>query len=196
MLTWKSGDSRWWRPTWVNTSFKSPGKARHTSSCRPFTRIGARLESFSTRYWDPITPEDPTVLTKIARKTLREEFLSADAGMSGANFAVADTGSLVIFTNEGNGRMVTTLPPFHIAVLSIEKVIPSLTDLPAFMRLLPRSATGQTITTYMSVITGTRKPSESTGAQELHIILWTTDALRSLRDHTGRFSNACAAVPA
>lgn len=115
--------------------------------------------------------EDPTVLTKIARKVLREEFLTADAGMSGANFAVADTGSLVIFTNEGNGRMVTTLPPFHIAVLSIEKVIPSFADLPKFMRLLPRSATGQTITTYMSVITGTRNAGESTGARELHIIL-------------------------
>lgn len=115
--------------------------------------------------------EDPTVLTKIARKVLREEFLSADAGMSGANFAVADTGSLVIFTNEGNGRMVTTLPRLHIAVLSMEKVIPSITDLPKFMRLLPRSATGQTITTYMSVITGARKSGESTGAKELHIIL-------------------------
>ncbi len=115
--------------------------------------------------------EDPTVLTKIARRVLREEFLSADAGMSGANFAVADTGSLVIFTNEGNGRMVTTLPPVHIAVLSIEKVIPSFADLPKFMRLLPRSATGQSLTTYMSVITGTRKPGQSTGAKELHIIL-------------------------
>ncbi len=115
--------------------------------------------------------EDPAALTKIAKKILRDEFLSAKAGISGANFAVADSGSLVIFTNEGNGRMCTTLPPLHIAVLSIEKMIPSLSDLPKFMRLLPRSATGQMLTTYMSVITGTRKTGESTGAEELHIVL-------------------------
>ena len=115
--------------------------------------------------------EDPTALTKIAREILRQEFLSAQAGITGANFAVAESGSIVLFTNEGNGRMVTTLPPLHIAVLSIEKVIPSLTDLPLLIRLLPRSATGQILTSYMSVITGTRKPGEFTGAQELHIVL-------------------------
>lgn len=115
--------------------------------------------------------DDPASLTKIAKRVLREEFLSAPAGISGANFAVADTGSLVLFTNEGNGRMVTTLPPLHIAVLSIEKIVPSFEDLPKVMRLLPRSATGQTLTTYMSVITGTRKEGEFTGADELHIVL-------------------------
>jgi L-lactate dehydrogenase complex protein LldF len=115
--------------------------------------------------------DDPAVLTSIARKTLRKEFLSAHAGISGANFAVAESGSLVIFTNEGNGRMVTTLPPLHIAVLSIEKMIPKLSDLPALVRLLPRSATGQTLTSYLSVITGTRRSNESTGAKELHIVL-------------------------
>ena len=107
----------------------------------------------------------------MARKVLREEFLSAHAGISGANFAVADSGSIVIFTNEGNGRMCTTLPRLHIVVLSIEKIIPSLADLPKFIRLLPRSATGQMITTYMSVITGSRKSGESTGAEEMHIVL-------------------------
>jgi L-lactate dehydrogenase complex protein LldF len=87
--------------------------------------------------------DDPTVLVRIARNVLRKKFLSADAGITGANFAVADSGSLVIFTNEGNGRMVTTLPPLHVAVLTIEKIIPSLADLPSFIRLLPRSAAGQ-----------------------------------------------------
>jgi L-lactate dehydrogenase complex protein LldF len=115
--------------------------------------------------------DDPAALTKIAKQVLREEFLSATAGISGANFAVADTGSLVLFTNEGNGRMVTTLPPLHIAVLSMEKIVPTLADLPKFMRLLPRSATGQTLTSYVSVITGTRKNGEATGARELHIVL-------------------------
>lgn len=115
--------------------------------------------------------DDPQVLTTVARKVLREEFLSADAGLSGVNFAVADTGSIAIFTNEGNGRMVTTLPRIHVAVMSIEKIIPSLADLSTFIRLLPRSATGQTLSSYLSVITGTRKPGESTGAGELHIVL-------------------------
>ncbi len=115
--------------------------------------------------------DDPAILTVIAKKILRGEFLSAKAGISGANFAVADSGSIVLFTNEGNGRMCTSLPALHIAVLSIEKMIPSLADLPKFIRLLPRSATGQVQTTYMSVITGTRKPGDSTGAAEMHIVL-------------------------
>jgi L-lactate dehydrogenase complex protein LldF len=115
--------------------------------------------------------DDPQVLTRIARKVLREKFLTADAGLTGANFAIAESGSLVIFTNEGNGRMVTTVPPLHIALLSIEKILPSLRDLPTFIRLLPRSATGQAITSYVSIITGTRKPDETTGAKELHIVL-------------------------
>lgn len=115
--------------------------------------------------------DDPQVLTKIARKTLREKFLTADAGISGANFALAESGSLVILTNEGNGRMVTTVPPLHIAVLSIEKLLPSMRDLPTFLRLLPRSATGQTLTSYVSIISGTRKAGETTGAKELHIVL-------------------------
>ncbi len=114
--------------------------------------------------------DDPEVLTKVARKALRAKFLAADAGITGANFAVADTGTLVIFTNEGNGRMVTTLPPLHIAVLTIEKIIPTLSHLPAFSRLLARGATGQPLSSYLSVITGTRKSGEATGAQELHIV--------------------------
>jgi len=127
-------------------------------------------ELFATKLEVPYS-DDPVVLTGIARRVLREEFLSADAGITGANFAVANTGSLVIFTNEGNGRMVTTLPPLHVAVLTIEKIIPQLADLPAFARLLARSATGQMLSSYLSVITGTRKPQESTGARELHIVL-------------------------
>jgi len=115
--------------------------------------------------------EDPEVLTRIARDVLRKEFLAADAGISGANLAVAETGSLVIFTNEGNGRMVTTLPKLHVAVFTIEKLIPSLRELPTFIRLLPRSATGQPLSSYMSVVTGTRKAEETCGAQELHIVL-------------------------
>ncbi len=115
--------------------------------------------------------EDVEELIGIARRILRQKFLSAEAGITGANFVIADSGSIVLFTNEGNGRMVTTLPPLHIAVLSIEKILPSFSDLAVFMRLLPRSASGQILSSYVSIITGTRKPGESTGAQELHIVL-------------------------
>ncbi len=115
--------------------------------------------------------EDPFALTKMARRILREHFLTAQAGISGANFAISDSGSIILFTNEGNGRMVTTLPPLHIVVVSIEKMLPSLSVLPKFMRLLPRSATGQTMTSYMSVISGTRGNDDNTGARELHIVL-------------------------
>src|SRR6185369_15138138 len=83
----------------------------------------------------------------------------------------AESGSLVLFTNEGNGRMVTSVPPLHIAILSIEKILPSLADLPTFMRLLPRSATGQMLTSYVSILTGNRKEGDATGARELHIVL-------------------------
>ncbi len=115
--------------------------------------------------------DKPELLTKIARQKLREKFLCADAGITGANFAVAETGTVALFTNEGNGRMVTTIPPIHIAVLSVEKIIASLADLGLFASLLPRSATGQPLSSYLSLITGTRKPNETTGARELHIVL-------------------------
>jgi len=115
--------------------------------------------------------ENVVELIGIARRILRQKFFQAEAGISGANFVIADSGSLVLFTNEGNGRMVTTLPPLHVAVLSIEKILPSLSDLPVFIRLLPRSASGQILSSYMSIITGIRKPGEFTGAKELHIIL-------------------------
>ncbi len=126
--------------------------------------------------------EDPEVLTKIAREILREIFIAAEAGITGANFAIADTGSLAIFTNEGNGRMVTTLPPLHIAVLTVEKIIPRLQDLPVFIRLLPRSATGQLLSSYLSIVTGTRKPGEATGAQELHIVIVDNGRTEILKD--------------
>ena len=115
--------------------------------------------------------DDPEALTSFAQKALRKEFLTAQAGITGANFALAESGSLVLFTNEGNGRMVTTVPPLHIAVMSVEKIIPSLVQLPIFLELLPRSATGQPITSYVSIISGTRKCGEVSGAEELHIVL-------------------------
>jgi L-lactate dehydrogenase complex protein LldF len=99
--------------------------------------------------------DEPGLMTREAREVLRGHFLSADLGISGGNFLIAETGSLALVTNEGNGRMVTTLPRVHIAITGIEKVVPTLEDLSTLMRLLPRSATGQSISNYFSVVTGT-----------------------------------------
>ena len=106
-----------------------------------------------------------------AREMLRGHFVTADMGISGANFIVAETGSTLIVTNEGNGRMVTTLPRVHVAITGIEKVVPTLEDLSTLIRLLPRHATGQTISNYVSVTTGPQREGDSDGPQHFHIIL-------------------------
>ena len=110
-------------------------------------------------------------LTHEARGMLRGHFLTADMGISGANFIVAETGSTLIVTNEGNGRMVTTLPRVHVAITGIEKVVPTLEDVTTLMRLLPPHATGQTISNYISVTTGVRTAGERDGPEQFHIIL-------------------------
>jgi len=110
-------------------------------------------------------------LTREAREVLREHFLTADMGISGGNFLIAETGSVALVTNEGNGRMVTTLPRVHVVITGIEKVIPTLEDLSLLMRLLPRSATGQSISNYVSVLTGVKQPDETDGPEHLYYIL-------------------------
>jgi len=110
-------------------------------------------------------------LTREAREMLREHFLSADLGISGGNFLIAETGSVALVTNEGNGRMVTTLPRVHIAITGIEKVVPTLEDLSTLMRLLPRSATGQTISNYFSVLTGPKGPADLDGPERMYVII-------------------------
>ena len=109
-------------------------------------------------------------LCREARETLRPHFLSADMGISGANFIVAETGSTLIVTNEGNGRMVTTLPRVHVAITGIEKVVPTLEDATTLLRLLARHGTGQSVTNYISVTTGVAQPGEA-GPAHFHIIL-------------------------
>ena len=110
-------------------------------------------------------------LTREARDVLRGHFLSADLGISGANFLVAETGSIALVTNEGNGRMVTTMPRVHVAITGIEKVIPTLEDLSTLNRLLARSATGQEISNYFSVITGPRREGDLDGPEHHYVIL-------------------------
>jgi L-lactate dehydrogenase complex protein LldF len=110
-------------------------------------------------------------LCREAREVLRPAFLNADMGISGANFLVAETGSALIVTNEGNGRLVTTLPRVHVAITGIEKVVPTLEDVTTLLRLLPRSATGQSITNYVSVLTGTKGEEDHDGPEHFHFIL-------------------------
>ncbi len=110
-------------------------------------------------------------LTKEARQILRPHFLSAGMGISGGNFLIAETGSVALVTNEGNGRMVTTAPKIHVAITGIEKVLPTLDDLATIMRLLPRSATGQSISNYVTVLTGPKAKDDSDGPEQSHVIL-------------------------
>jgi L-lactate dehydrogenase complex protein LldF len=114
---------------------------------------------------------DPEELTRIARGELRDKFLAADLGITGANFAVADTGTVVLVTNEGNGRMVTSLPRVHVAVMGVEKVIPSMSDLVVFLAILAKSATGQKLSSYTTLVQGPRRPGELEGAEEFHLVL-------------------------
>jgi len=113
-----------------------------------------------------------TQLTREAREVLRGHFLGADMGVTGANFLVAETGSATIVTNEGNEGMCTILPPkVHVVLTGIEKVLPTLEDVATLMRLLPRSATGQPISNYFSVLTGPRRPGEEDGPEHMYYVL-------------------------
>jgi L-lactate dehydrogenase complex protein LldF len=116
-------------------------------------------------------PDDARTLALTGRRVLRERFRQADMGITGANFAVAETGTLVLITNEGNGRLTTTCPRVHVALVGIEKVIPRLEDLPVFLKLLARAATGQTLSVYTTIITGPRRAGEIDGPADLHVVL-------------------------
>ncbi len=116
-------------------------------------------------------PEDPERLTRFARAHLRERFLAADIGITGVNFAIAETGSISIATNEGNGRMCSSLPPVHVAVMGMERIVPSFRELSVMLPLLTGSATGQRVTTYLNVISGPRRPDDLDGPEELHVVV-------------------------
>jgi L-lactate dehydrogenase complex protein LldF len=131
-------------------------------------------------------PADPVKLTRIARETLRQKFLDADMGISGANFLIAESGTLVMVTNEGNGRMVTGMPDLHVAVVGIDKVVPDWESLTVFLKLLARSATGQKLSTYTQFITGPRGEEGEFGPKELHLILLDNGRSNVLKDPVGR----------
>jgi L-lactate dehydrogenase complex protein LldF len=114
---------------------------------------------------------EPVQLLTEARQVLREKFLSADVGITGANFLIAETGTSVIVTNEGNGDLTQILPKIHIVIASIEKVVPTLDDVSQILRVLARSATGQEMSVYTTFSTGPRRPGDVDGPEEYHVVV-------------------------
>ena len=115
--------------------------------------------------------EEPESLLKEARAILRQKFMEADVGITGANFLIAETGTSIIVTNEGNGDLTQSLPRVHIVLASLEKVVPTLEDMSQIMRVLARSATGQEMSVYTTLSTGPRRASDPDGPDEYHVIL-------------------------
>ncbi len=128
-------------------------------------------ELFSHEVGRTLDPDDIPTLTAEARRLLREKFLEAGIGISGANIGIAETGTVILVTNEGNGRMVTSLPPVHVAVMGIEKVCPTWDDAAVWLELLARSATGQPLSVYTTAVTGPARPDDPDGPREVHIVL-------------------------
>lgn len=138
-------------------------------------------------------PEEtvPEKQTAIARAVLREKFLAADIGISGANFLVADSGAVVIIENEGNARLTTSAPKIHIAVAGIEKIVPRAQDLATFLKLLARSATGQLLSVYTSFLSGPKRPGEIDGPDEFYVVLLDNGRTKLLPDRSKRQSLYC-----
>ncbi len=135
--------------------------------------------------------EDVDALIQIGRRVLRRKFADADIGLSGVNFAVAETGTLCLVENEGNGRMCTTVPKVHIAITGIEKIVEKLEHVPPLYSLLSRSATGQAVTTYFNLISGPRKPDELDGPDEVHLILLDNGRTQAYADEQLRATLQC-----
>jgi L-lactate dehydrogenase complex protein LldF len=135
--------------------------------------------------------DDVDGLIRIGRRVLRSKFAEAEIGLSGVNFAVAETGTLCLVENEGNGRMCTTVPRIHIAITGIEKVVEKLEHLPPLLSLLSRSATGQPVTTYVNLISGPRKAHQLDGPEEVHLILLDNGRTQAYADEQLRATLQC-----
>ncbi|MDX1995788.1 MAG: LutB/LldF family L-lactate oxidation iron-sulfur protein [bacterium] len=133
-------------------------------------RTKAEIRDILMRVGMPYT-DNAEEMTQFAREKLREVFLKAEMGVSGGNFIIAETGTLCMVTNEGNGRMVTAMPPVHVAIVGIEKVIESVADYATLTQILPRSGTGQPMTVYTQMLNGPRRPGEPDGPDHVYIIL-------------------------
>ncbi|MDW8392597.1 MAG: LUD domain-containing protein, partial [Oscillochloridaceae bacterium] len=127
-------------------------------------------ELFQQHLGMPPTNEVPPMI-RTARQALRQRFLQADMGISGVNFGVADSGAIVIVENEGNARLSTTVPRIHVAIMGIERIVARLADLGVMLQVLARSATGQKLSVYTSLISGPARPGEEDGPEEFHLVL-------------------------
>ncbi|MBV9877482.1 MAG: iron-sulfur cluster-binding protein [Verrucomicrobia bacterium] len=134
---------------------------------------------------------DPEALTMTARKALRQAYIAADMGITGANFAVAETGMISITENEGNARLTSALPKIHVVLLGIEKILPRLADLPLFLPMLATAGTGQQLTCYNSMVGGPRGADEIDGPEEMHVVLLDNGRTRLLADAEQRDSLRC-----
>jgi L-lactate dehydrogenase complex protein LldF len=130
-------------------------------------------------------------LTKEARDQLRQKFIDAGMGITGADFIIAETGTVALVTNEGNGRMCSSMPKIHVAITGMEKVIPSIEDLGLFLRLLIRSATGQRISSYVTTVTGPRREDEVDGPEEFHLVIVDNGRSKMLADPNLREALYC-----
>lgn len=148
-------------------------------------------ELFARRIPETPYTDDVDALIAIGRQVLRHEFRDATIGVSGVNFMVAESGTLVLVENEGNGRMCTTVPDVHIAITGIEKVVESFEQMLPLFSLLTRSATGQAVTTYLNAITGPRRPGELDGPKEMHLILLDNGRSQAYRDQDFRPTLQC-----
>jgi L-lactate dehydrogenase complex protein LldF len=147
----------------------------------------ARLFSATIAKGEPVS-DDPPEIAEVARRHLREKFLSVGVAISGANFAVAETGAVCVVESEGNGRFCTTLPDVLVTVMGIEKVVPEWRDLEVMLQLLPRSSTGERMNPYTSVWTGV---TPGDGPQEFHLVLLDNGRTRVLADEVGRAALHC-----
>jgi L-lactate dehydrogenase complex protein LldF len=156
----------------IQLAHESPAHILVPASHKSRQQVRALFEAEAgSRAVAPPTGDSTPELTAFARRQLREEFLSADMGISGGNFLVAETGTLVLITNEGNGRMTTSLPRVHVAVVGIDKIVATWSDLADLLQQPALSGTGQRLSTYTTFITGPRREGELDGPEELHLVL-------------------------
>ncbi len=149
------------------------------------------ISDLFVKHLDAEGTDDVAELAAIARRVLRQRFASADVGITGVNFAVAETGTIALVENEGNIRMATTQPKLHVALMSIEKVIPRLSDLEVFLPLLTRSASGQKMCSYVSLLTGVKQRKGAEGPNEFHVVILDNGRTRILADEKLRESLYC-----
>jgi L-lactate dehydrogenase complex protein LldF len=151
----------------------------------------SEVDALFHKLYDVPLGSSADVLAGKAREIIRQDFLNADVGISGVNFAVAESGSIVIVENEGNARLTTSRPRVHIAVMGLEKVIPNIHDLGVFLKLLPRAATGQRSTVFVSLISGPKTDLEVDGPEEFHLVVLDNGRSSVLADPEMRASLRC-----